>query len=78
MHDGEIALIVNTPTPGPQPKVDEIRMRAEATLRGVPVITTVSGARATVDGLKVLAETGEMNISSLQEYHRNALKLNFD
>jgi carbamoyl-phosphate synthase large subunit len=76
MKDEELALIINTPTPGPKPMVDEIRIRAEATLRGIPIITTVSGAKATADGLTVLAESKGMEICSLQEYHSNAIKLN--
>ena len=76
MVDEEIGLIINTPSEGPQPKVDEIRIRAEATLRGVPIITTVSGAKANTDGLKMLKEKGGMEICSLQEYHTDSIKLN--
>ena len=77
MREGEIALIINTPSPGPAPKVDEIRMRAEAILRGIPIITTISGAAAAVDGLKALqASNGTMGIGSIQEYNANAIRLN--
>jgi carbamoyl-phosphate synthase large subunit len=76
MHDNELSLIINTPSPGAAPKVDEIRMRAEAVLRGIPIITTVPGTAATIDGLKALDEMGRMEILSLQEYHHDALKLN--
>jgi len=76
MHDNELSLIINTPSPGPAPKVDEIRMRAEAVLKGIPIITTISGTAATIDGLKALEEMGRMEILSLQEYHHDALKLN--
>ena len=72
MHDDELALIINTPSPGPSPKVDEIRMRAEAVLRGIPIITTVSGTAATIDGLKtILKSSGKIQIKTLQEYHRS-------
>jgi len=76
MEDEEIGLIINTPSAGAQPKVDEIRIRAEATLLGVPIITTVSGAKANTDGLKMLKEKGGMGICSLQEYHTDSIKLN--
>ncbi len=76
MHDEDLALIINTPTPGPKSMVDEIHIRAEATLRGIPIITTVGGAKATVDGLTVLRESDGMEICSLQEYHSDAIKLN--
>ncbi|NOY75619.1 MAG: carbamoyl-phosphate synthase large subunit [Kiritimatiellaeota bacterium] len=75
MADDEIALIINTPSPGPSPKVDEIRMRADAVLRSVPIITTISAAAAALDGLKALDEMSVMDICSIQEYHRNALNL---
>ncbi|MCK5844742.1 MAG: carbamoyl phosphate synthase large subunit, partial [Victivallales bacterium] len=75
MADDEIALIINTPSPGPSPKVDEIRMRADAVLRGVPIITTISGATATLDGLTALKEMGTMEICTIQEYHKDAIKL---
>ena len=76
IHENEVSMIINTPSPGPAPKVDEIRMRAEATLRGIPIITTVSGTTATIDGLSALKEMGRMEIKTLQEYHHDALKLN--
>jgi carbamoyl-phosphate synthase large subunit len=75
MLDNEIAIIINTPSPGPAPKVDEIRMRADAVLHGVPIITTISGAAATLDGLKALNEMGVMEISTIQEYHSDSIKL---
>ncbi|MCK5845331.1 MAG: carbamoyl-phosphate synthase large subunit, partial [Victivallales bacterium] len=75
MVDNEIAMIINTPSPGPAPKVDEIRMRADAVRHGVPIITTISGAAATLDGLKALKEMGVMEICTIQEYHRDSTKL---
>lgn len=77
IFDNELSIIINTPSPGAAPKVDEIRMRAEAILRGIPIITTISGTAATIDGLTALDEMGRMEILSLQEYHHDALKLNF-
>ncbi len=76
MREGEVSMIINTPSPGAAPKVDEICMRAEAVLRGVPIMTTISGAIATIDGLKALKEMGRMEILSLQEYHRDVLRVN--
>lgn len=76
MNENDVTMIINTPSPGPSPKVDEIRMRAIATLRGIPIITTVPGTSATIDGLKAMEEMGRMEIQTLQEYHHDALKLN--
>lgn len=77
MNENDVSMIINTPSPGPSPKVDEIRMRATATLRGVPIFTTIPGISAAIDGLKAMEEMGRMEIQTLQEYHHNALKLNF-
>ncbi len=43
MKNREINLIINTPT-GRGPRRDEARMRMEAVIRNIPVITTASGA----------------------------------
>ena len=75
MNENKVKLIINTPSPGPAPKVDEIRMRAEAVLMGIPIITTISGAVASIDGLKALSEMGRMEIKTIQEYNVDSLKL---
>ncbi len=75
MRDGKIGWIVNTPSEGPSPKVDEIRMRAEATMRGIPVVTTLNGLKAALEGLREFKKARCLEICSLQEYHRNSLKL---
>jgi len=76
METDEVSWIINTPSEGPAPMVDEIRMRADATILGVPITTTMSGLSAAVEGLKALKQMGRMEICSLQEYHRQAPKLN--
>jgi len=75
IDENNVSLIINTPSPGPAPKVDEIRMRADAVLKGIPIITTITGATATIDGLIALSEMGRMEILTLQEYHKDSLKL---
>lgn len=75
MRDEDLKWIVNTPSPGPSPKVDEIRMRAEAVLRGIPVTTTLNGLAAAIEGLEALRVMKRMEICSLQEYHRHSPKL---
>ncbi len=76
IHSHELTWIINTPSSGPVPKVDEIQMRAEATIRGIPIITTINGMNAAIEGLKALREMKTMEICSLQEYHRHSVKLN--
>ncbi len=75
MEEHNVTWIINTPSTGPSPKVDEIRMRARATMRGIPITTTMNGLSAAVDGLKALREMPYMEVCSLQEYHRHAPKI---
>ena len=70
-----VGWLVNTPTAGPTPKLDEIRMRAHAVMRGIPVTTTTDGLEAAVNGLEALRASGDMEVCSLQEYHRHSPKL---
>jgi carbamoyl-phosphate synthase large subunit len=67
-----VAWIVNTPSSGTDPRVDEIKMRAHAVIRAVPITTTLDGLKAALDGLQALGSAGAMQVCSLQEYHRHA------
>ena len=64
----EIALIINTPS-GRKPKQDQISIRSEAVAHNIPVITTISGAAASVNGIDALMKE-ELQVQTLQEYHR--------
>ncbi|MBC7189965.1 carbamoyl-phosphate synthase large subunit, partial [Candidatus Aerophobetes bacterium] len=64
----EIDLIFNTPI-GKGPKFDEYRIRRAATVRQIPIITTIPGARAAVDGIRAMKK-GEISVACLQEYYR--------
>jgi carbamoyl-phosphate synthase large subunit len=75
MERGEVSWVVNTPSSGPSPMVDEIRMRAVATMKGIPITTTISGLSAAVEGLRALREMKRMEICSIQEYHRHAPRM---
>ena len=63
----EIKLIINTPG-GKKTKVDEARIRSGAIMHMVPIITTLSGARATVNGLEAVKKKG-FSVKALQDYH---------
>jgi carbamoyl-phosphate synthase large subunit len=76
INEKEINWVVNTPTTGPQPKGDEIQMRAHSITRGVPITTTINGLHAAIEGLKALKDMERMEICSIQEYHRLAPALN--
>ena len=64
--NGEIALIVNTPT-RKGGHTDEGRIRAIAVTSGVPMITTASGARAAVLAITALQE-GKWDVAAIQDY----------
>ncbi len=67
MKNGEIQLIINTPYGG-ESYYDEKALRAAATQRGVPLITTLSGGHAAVEAIRAL-RTGKLDVMSLQEIY---------
>jgi carbamoyl-phosphate synthase large subunit len=67
IKNGEIALILNTPDER-QPGKDEVRIRSAAVSGRVPIITTLRGARASVNAIKSLQEN-KLQVKPLQEYH---------
>ena len=69
MKNGEITLLVNTPS-GRAYRPDEVSIRAMAVRLGVPLVTTLSGASALVLGLEESARGG-MGVRSLQAYHQD-------
>ena len=67
IKNGELALIVNTPS-GKVAREDEIRIRSTATANRIPVFTTLRGARAALEGIRALREHG-LSVKPLQEWH---------
>jgi carbamoyl-phosphate synthase large subunit len=67
--DRNLAWIVNTPSGGAAPRVDEIRMRGESVISGIPITTTVAGFIAAVSGLEALQGAERMDVRTIQEYH---------
>ncbi|MBP7275409.1 MAG: carbamoyl-phosphate synthase large subunit [Kiritimatiellae bacterium] len=77
IEEKKVGWVINTPSPGPSPQMDEIRMRAHAVIRGIPITTTIDGMRAAIEGLRALRQTGNvMEVRSLQEFHRQSPRLN--
>jgi carbamoyl-phosphate synthase large subunit len=64
---GSIKLIINTPG-GKKTKLDEAKIRSAAVMHSIPIITTVSGAQAAVNGLESIKKEG-FDVKPLQEYH---------
>ncbi len=67
MINDEIALIINTPF-GRSAFYDDTYIRKNALQRGIPCITTLSAAAASVEAIRVMQEE-TMTVSTLQEEH---------
>ncbi len=70
MKEGKITLIINTPS-GTRTRVDEVKIRSEAILRSIPIVTTESGARATIAALRY-ARNRTWEVRALQDYFPSA------
>jgi carbamoyl-phosphate synthase large subunit len=62
-----VQMLINTPS-GPVSRVDEIKIRSEAILRGLPIVTTRSGAEATVRAIRYVSQN-DWDVKPIQEYH---------
>jgi carbamoyl-phosphate synthase large subunit len=67
IKSGAVQLVINTPS-GRLPRADEVQIRSAATTLGIPCITTMSGAQASVNGIGALLKH-QMSVKSLQAYH---------
>lgn len=75
IKNGELNLIINTPQ-GKLTKKDETLIRSTAVLHNIPLITTIAGAQATVNGIETLINEKEsIKVKSLQEYHERVQKI---
>ena len=68
IREGSVQLIINTPS-SRTPEKDEIAIRSSAVAYNIPLITTVSGASATVGALENMLREGA-RVKALQDYHR--------
>ncbi|MDD5081210.1 MAG: carbamoyl-phosphate synthase large subunit [Candidatus Omnitrophica bacterium] len=66
----KINLIINTPS-GQHSQSDMKPIRSQATMFGVPCITTVQGAQAAVNGIETVCKEG-ITVKSIQEYLRES------
>jgi carbamoyl-phosphate synthase large subunit len=67
IKDRKVSLLINTPG-GKQTKADETKIRSLAIMQNLPLITTLSGARATATGLEAAKKKG-FPVKALQDYH---------
>lgn len=70
INDGEIDLILNTPAGSSGARNDGYDIRAAAVAHGVPLMTTVQGVTAAVQGIEAL-RGNEISVMSLQELEHN-------
>ncbi len=65
--NGEISLVINTPL-GRTSFFDDRALRRAAMMKGVPCITTLTGASATVSAIRAM-RTELSEVRALQDYH---------
>jgi len=71
IKNGEIAFIVNTPS-GKIPREDEVKIRSAAVANRIPIMTTLSGAKASLHGIQSMKSKG-LRVRPIQEYHKALL-----
>jgi carbamoyl-phosphate synthase large subunit len=68
IRENLVNWMINTPS-GAAPRIDEVSMRMEGVVNGVPITTTISGLRAAIKGLIARRETEGLPVCSIQKYH---------
>ncbi len=68
INEGKIGLLINTPVFFGS-AATESRIRSAAVMHNIPLITTMTGARAAVRAIRALRE-GDWSVRALQDYHR--------
>ena len=67
LKNNELQLVINTPT-GEVPRSDEVQIRTSAVYTGTPIMTTLSSAKAAVNGIRAIKKAG-YGVKTVQEYH---------
>jgi len=73
LSNGQVHLVINTPS-GRLPRADEVRIRSMATALGIPCVTTISGAQASITGIEVLRKHA-IHVKPLQAYHQELIRV---
>jgi carbamoyl-phosphate synthase large subunit len=71
IKNGEIQLVINTPK-GMIPRNDENAIRAAAYANNVCIMTTITGARAAINGIRAM-KARLVDVRPLQEYRYNTI-----
>jgi carbamoyl-phosphate synthase large subunit len=69
IKNGEVSLVINT-AEGKGSKGDAYLIRREALERGLPYITTLAAAKATVDAVEEMLRAEGVTVTPLQDYYR--------
>lgn len=67
LKDNELHLVINTPS-GQIPRADEIKIRTTAVYTATPIMTTLSSAKAAIDGIRAIKKSG-YSVKAIQDYH---------
>ncbi|MEK9726622.1 MAG: carbamoyl-phosphate synthase large subunit [Candidatus Margulisiibacteriota bacterium] len=67
LKNNDIQMVINTPSSATS-RFDDKIIRQESYKLNVPVITTIAGARSTVEAMNEVA-TAQLNVTSLQDYY---------
>ena len=67
MKNGEVQLVFNT-TEGAQSYRDSYSIRRTALVQNIPYYTTVSGARAAIQAIRLLKSGAPLGVRALQAY----------
>lgn len=67
--NGEIDFIINTPV-GKKGAMDDSYIRKSAVKNRVSHMTTMAAAQAAVEGIRVVKNSGTLNVKSLQQFHK--------
>jgi len=65
--NGEVQMIINTTAEGAQSLADSFSIRRTALTQGIPLYTTMPGARAAIAAISAL-QSGSLDVASLQAY----------
>ena len=69
IKDMDVQLVVNTPI-GKMTRDDAYHIRQAAVRYHVPAVTTISAAKAAINGLLYVKEMGELSVRPIQEYYK--------
>ncbi len=67
LKNGDIQMVINTPD-GQVPRADEVKIRTTAVYSRVPIMTTLSSARAAASAIGALKKDG-YDVQPIQSYH---------